>query len=64
MNQIRDIVTLEQLAHSIQNALPSQQRGRFRNRLVARLAQVDQLIAERKDCAGTLGKDICTYLDE
>jgi hypothetical protein len=63
MMQVRDIVLLEQLAHSTQNALNELERGIARDRLVARLARLDQIIAGRKDKAGTLGCDVCSYLE-
>jgi len=57
---IEDIGLLEQLARSIQNVL--NERGRD-DRLVARLARLDQIIASRKDKAGILDRDTCTYLE-
>lgn len=56
---IEDISLFERLARVAQIAL--KMRGRD-DRLVAQLARIDQIIASRKDSAGILGKDDCTYL--
>ncbi len=58
-----DIIVFEQLAHSVANALALVADRNDRNRLAARLARLDQIIAARKDRAGILGFDTCTYLE-
>lgn len=49
MNHSEAIVLLERLVQSIEVALETQERGIVRNRIVARLARVDQLLADRKN---------------
>jgi hypothetical protein len=61
---VSDIETLEMLARSISEALQEFEKGPHRNSVVRRLARIDQLIALKKDRAGTLGVHPTVYLDD
>ncbi len=57
------IKMLETLAHTMQGLLTVVGKGPVRDRAIARLAQLDQGIATRKDKLAILGKDDCAYLN-
>ena len=58
------IQRLEAMAHAVHVALTQVNKGSLRNRLVMRLAGLDQVLARCKDQAGYLGLDVCTYLED
>lgn len=67
MTLLENIKLFEKLAQVAQEALETtMKRGggkHIRNKLAARLARIDQLIAEHKDQAGIPGDGSCAYLE-
>jgi len=64
MEAISTITRFEAIARISQTRIAELGEGILRDRAVAGLARLDQIIAKRKDVAGYLGQDDCSYLNE